>query len=88
MRPPRRLRRFPASVVLAGVASAVLGVAVTTALIAWLRGHADIPNLSMLYPLVVLALASVFGLVPAVLAFLAFNYFFVEPLYTLHVADP
>lgn len=75
-----------------GIASAVLGVALATALIAWLRSQADIPNLSMLYLLVVLSLGSVFGLVPAVLAavlsFLAFNYFFVEPIHTFHVANP
>lgn len=86
------MREVPRSAALAGPVSAVLGVAVATALIGWLRGHADIPNLSMLYLLVVLGLASAFGRGPAVLAaglaFLAFNFFFVDPVYTFHVANP
>ncbi|MBA2449542.1 MAG: DUF4118 domain-containing protein [Chloroflexi bacterium] len=93
MRDPRRLlREVPRTATSAGLISAVLGVAVATALIGWLRGHADIPNLSMLYLLVVLGLASAFGRAPAVLAaglaFLAFNFFFVEPVHTFHVANP
>jgi two-component system, OmpR family, sensor histidine kinase KdpD len=85
-------RRFRASGAVADVAGSLLGVGVATALIAWLRGQADIPNVSMLYLLVVLALASTLGrvsaILAAVLAFLAFNFFFVEPLYTFHVANP
>jgi two-component system sensor histidine kinase KdpD len=80
------------STVLAHVAGAVVGVAVVTVLIGWLRGQADVPNLSMLYLLVVLGLASTLGwfsaVLASVLAFLAFNFFFVEPLYTFHVANP
>ena len=46
MRDPRRLlREVPRTATSAGLISAVLGVAVATALIGWLRGHADIPNL-------------------------------------------
>src|SRR5439155_24051768 len=49
-------------------------------------------NISMLYLIAVLATASAFGRGPAVLAsvgaFLTFNWFFVEPRFTLVVSDP
>jgi len=53
---------------------------------------ARITNVSMLYLLAVLAVAARFGSGPAVLAsvlaFFAFDWFFVEPLHTLTVSDP
>lgn len=70
----------------------MLGVGLTTALIAWLRSQAPVPNAEMLYILAVLSLAALFGrgaaVMAAVLAFLASNFFFTVPLYTFHVADP
>jgi two-component system sensor histidine kinase KdpD len=58
-------------------------------LLAW---HVRITNISMLYLLPVLALATVFGRGPAVLAsllaFLSFDFFFVQPLHQFTVRDP
>ncbi len=51
-----------------------------------------IPNLSILFLLAVLLTAVSFGIWPAVyasvLSFLLFNFFFIEPLYTLTIAEP
>jgi two-component system sensor histidine kinase KdpD len=75
-----------------GVLTALAGVALTTLLIAWLRSELEIPNVSMLYLPVVLAVGIVFGRASAIIAalcsFLAFNYFFVSPVSTLFVANP
>jgi K+-sensing histidine kinase KdpD len=53
--------------------------------------HAPLPNLSMIFLLAVLFAAVRFGIRAAILAsvlsFLAYNFFFVEPLYTFHVAE-
>lgn len=50
-----------------------------------------IPNISLLYLVVVLALASTRGLFPAILAsvmsFLSFDFFLVQPLYTFTIAQ-
>ena len=52
----------------------------------------DIPNLSILYLLVVMFCAVTWGwwnaLGAAVLAFLAYDFFFVEPRYTFTIRDP
>ncbi len=51
-----------------------------------------IPNLSIVFLLAVLLTAVSFGIWPAiyasVLSFLAYNFFFIEPIYTLTVAEP
>jgi two-component system sensor histidine kinase KdpD len=51
-----------------------------------------LPNLSMIFMLAVLFTALQFGMWPAIyasaLAFLTFNFFFIEPLYTLTIAEP
>jgi two-component system, OmpR family, sensor histidine kinase KdpD len=63
-----------------------------TALIRAIPGVARITNVSMLYLLVVLATAFRFGSGPAILAsalaFLVFDWYFVEPHHTLTVEDP
>jgi two-component system sensor histidine kinase KdpD len=50
------------------------------------------PNLSMIFLMAVLFPAVIFGIWPAiyasVLSFLAYNFFFIEPLYTFTVAEP
>ncbi|HEX5502446.1 MAG TPA: DUF4118 domain-containing protein, partial [Thermomicrobiales bacterium] len=60
--------------------------------IALIRLRVLIPNLSILYLVVILALASTAGRGPAVcaalLALLAYDFFFVEPLYTITIRDP
>ena len=75
-----------------GYPAAALGVAAMTGLIYRLPGASHIANISMLYLLVVIGLALCFGSSPAifaaVLAFLAFDWFFVQPYYTFTVRDP
>ncbi len=65
------------------------GVALVTMLIALVRLYLGIPTVSLLYLLVVLALAGACGLyaasLAALLSSLAFDYFFVPPVYTLAV---
>jgi two-component system sensor histidine kinase KdpD len=88
---PRMTRRTLTA--LASYACALLGVALITALIGLLLAwHLRITNISMLYLLPVLALATIFGRGPAVLASLlaalAFDFFFVPPFHQLTVNDP
>jgi len=75
-----------------GAAFALGSVAATTAFIGVGLGGARIANVSMLYLVAVLATATLFGLgaaiVASVVAFLAFTWFFVEPVHHLTVADP
>ena len=70
------------------VASVALAVLVGEVLNAWLH----LPNLSMVFLLAVLACAERFGPWPAIaaslLSFIAYNFFFIPPLYTLTVAEP
>lgn len=76
----------------AGYAAGVASVAVISVLIGLVPSYLHATNLSMLYLIAVLAIAIIFGRGPAVLAsivaFLAFDWFFVEPQHTLVVADP
>ena len=76
-----------------GYACAILGVALITVVIGLLLAwHVRITNISMLYLLPVLVLATIFGRGPAVvaslLAFLSFDFFFVQPLHQFTVNDP
>ena len=81
-------RRLPAP---ARYALALLGVALVTGVIAAL-GRFHLANASMLYLIVVLFAAVALGRGPAVTAafaaFLASNFFLVEPRFTLIVANP
>jgi signal transduction histidine kinase len=65
---------------------AIAGVALVTAVIAGAHLYQRIPSVSLLYLLVIIALASVRGLYAAILAALlasfAFDFFIVPPLYT------
>lgn len=71
---------------------AIAGVSVLTAAMAALTAHAQVANLSMVYLLLVLWLASRYGRWPAVtasiFAFLAYDYFLVPPVGTLLVSGP
>jgi two-component system sensor histidine kinase KdpD len=53
---------------------------------------APLPNISMVFLMAVLFAAVSFGMWPAiyasVLSFLAYNFFFIEPLYTFQIAEP
>lgn len=78
-----------------GIVNALAAVAAVTAAVAigMLAEHMmPFPNLSMFFLLAVLVSALRFGLWSAVLAsvlsFLAYNYFFLEPRFTLTVAQP
>jgi two-component system sensor histidine kinase KdpD len=70
----------------------VAGVAAVTVLIALLRGALVVPNLAPIYLLAVILCAVSWGwwpaLASAVLAFLAYNFFFVEPIRTFTIHDP
>lgn len=71
---------------------AIAAVAAMSVVIGLVEGAVRIANVSMLYLVVVLAVATRLGSGPAVLAsilaFLTFDWFFVEPLHTFTVADP
>src|SRR3989442_1808269 len=73
-----------------GYLGALFLTAVVTGVIALVRTATDVSNISMLYLLAVLAAAVLFGGGPAIAAslaaFLAFNFFFLEPRYRLTVA--
>jgi two-component system sensor histidine kinase KdpD len=75
-----------------GYAVALLAVALVSLAIGLLGGRQHIANISMFYLIAVLATATFYGSAPAILAsavaFLSFNWFFVEPRHTLTVADP
>ena len=82
----------PRAQTVAGYAEAVLGVVLTTALIGLLLSRVAIANASILYLVVILAVAVRHGSGPSVfaslLAFLAFNWFHIHPVHTLTVAEP
>lgn len=75
-----------------GYALAPVGVALISLGIAGVRVYAHIPNISLLYLFVILALASTVGRGPAILAallaFLIYNFCFVEPRYTFAIHEP
>jgi two-component system sensor histidine kinase KdpD len=66
-------------------------VAVVTGAIELLKGHVPVLSLAVLYILAVIPVAIAWGMayaVPvAVISMLAFNFFFLPPLYTLTIAD-
>jgi two-component system, OmpR family, sensor histidine kinase KdpD len=72
----------------AAFGSVALGVLVAAVVDAWLHP----PNLSMVFLLAVLICAERFGLWSAiaasVLSFLAYNFFFIPPIYTFTIAEP
>ncbi len=77
---------------LRGYAAALAAVALVSAVIGVIEARAQVANISMLYLLAVLGAATRLGRRPAIAAsiaaFLAFNWFFVEPTHTLSVGDP
>ena len=71
-------------------AGALVAVAAT---VGWLlQGVLELSNIALVFVVPVLTTALAGGLGPslaaALLSVLAYNYFFLDPLYTLHVADP
>ncbi len=95
-----RLLRFPdwQNIVLylrqswRGFAVALLSVGLVTTLIAVIDSRLTLSNSSQLYLIAVLLTASVFGRGPAIVAataaFVLFDFFFVDPRYSITVADP
>jgi len=85
---PAMAPRRTAIAMAAAVGSVGLAVLAGEALNALLH----LPNLSMVFLIAVLVCAERFGLVSAVaasfLSFLAYNFFFIEPIYTFTVAEP
>jgi two-component system sensor histidine kinase KdpD len=71
---------------------ATIAVAAALGVSELLTALTPIPNLSMVFLLAVLFTALRFGIWPAIyssaLAFLVYNFFFIEPLYTFTVAEP
>ena len=72
----------------AAAGSVAVAVAIGQALVQWLK----LPNLSMIFISAVLFSAVGFGLrsaiMAALLSFFAYNFFFIEPIYTFTIADP
>ena len=79
-------RRQPAGIVIAAVSVVVL-----TLLVAVLEGQLGVPNASAAYLLAVVAVAALIGtgsaIVTAVGGFLAYDFFFTQPIHNLNVAD-
>ena len=90
--PPMRLKSMRPRIGLTTIGSAVVAVGVAVALGTALDRVTSLPNLSMIFLLAVLMCAFRFGLwsavVAAALSFLAYNFFFIEPRYTLTIAQP
>jgi two-component system, OmpR family, sensor histidine kinase KdpD len=70
----------------------VLGDSLASIVIALVNSRVRVENISLIYLLVVLWLATVYGRGPAIaasiLAFLAYDFFFIPPLHVLTVDDP
>ena len=75
-----------------GYLAAVLGVALASVFIGVVQTRVHVNNISLVYLLVVLWLAAAFGRGPAIaasfLSFLAYDFFFIPPLYVFTVNDP
>ena len=84
---PRHLRRTLGDTLLALVSTSAV-----TMILYGFHLYPRIPNISLVYLVMVLALASTRGLYPAVLssvvAFLSFDFFLVEPFYTFSISRP
>ena len=68
------------------------GVLLATLMLTRLSADFQVANIALIYLLVVLLVATTIGRGPAILAsalaFLGFNFFFVEPLHSFRVTDP
>ena len=76
---------------LRGYAAALAAVVLVSVVIGAIEARGHVANISMLYLMAVLGAAILLGRGPAIAAsiasFLAFNWFFVEPIHTLSVGD-
>jgi two-component system sensor histidine kinase KdpD len=75
-----------------GVMTAIVAVAFTTIVLVPLRDSVNSTTIALVYLLVAVLVSTFFqrwaALTSAILAALAFNYFFLPPLYTLTIAEP
>ena len=82
----------PRSRVLAGLLTAAGSVACAVLVGEVASAHLRLPNLSMIFLAAVLGSAMTFGVASAItaalLSFLAYNFFFIPPHYTLTIAEP
>ncbi len=85
-------RRLPPVGGLDGYVAAAMAVSIATLLGEELTKHVALPNVSMIFLLAVLIPALFFGVWPAVFASLfsalAYNFFFIDPVYTFTIARP
>jgi len=90
--PRLRLPVFARNRLATGLGASVVAVALAVLLGEALKAWLHPPNLPMIFLLAVLVCAERFGLWPAIcasfLSFLTFNFFFIDPVYTLTVAEP
>jgi two-component system sensor histidine kinase KdpD len=91
-KPKRSFRIAPRGKLWPGLAAAAFAVGVAVGVGELLTLALDLPNLSMVFLLAVLGCAATYGLWSAVaasfLSFLAYNFFFIPPIYTFTVAEP
>ena len=92
-RSPARQIRWPEQrKAVYGVLLALGSVTMAVLVGLFVRRHLQLPNLSMIFLAAVLVCAVSIGVWPAILAailsFLAYNFFFIPPLYTFTVAEP
>ena len=92
VKPKNWLKLPKLNLALSGAAAAIVAVALAVALGAAAEHITTLPNISMVFLFAVLICAIGFGVVPAVfasgLSFLAYNFFFLDPRYSLTVAQP
>lgn len=85
-------RRLPPVGLPVGYFAAILSVAIATVVGERLAELVPLPNVSMVYLLAVVVPAIMYGVWPAifssVLSALAYNFFFIDPIYTFTVAKP
>ncbi len=90
--PPPKVAPPSRMTVAAGIGAAALSVAVAVGLGLLLNHWLRLPNLSMIFLVAVIFCALRFGLWSAIAAalfsFLAFDFFFIEPIYTLAISEP
>src|SRR5256885_6334866 len=75
-----------------GLVTATVSVLIVTLIVGAIESRAHITSIAMLYLVAVLASATIAGrgaaVVAALASFLAYNWFFLEPLHTFQVGDP
>ncbi|PPQ37585.1 two-component system, OmpR family, sensor histidine kinase KdpD [Rhodoblastus acidophilus] len=94
--PPPRRRALaipaPPARLWTGIAAAFAGVALAVGVGEALTLALDLPNLSMVFLLAVLGCAATYGpwsaVAASLLSALAYNFFFIQPLHTLSIAEP